>query len=105
MADLLASAAVFALMSDYEAHPLAVMEAVAVGRPAVVTRTSGLAELADRGLATAVPLDADDTTIAAALVRQLRDPQPPAVKVVPPTWDDAAVRLAGVYRAALEGRR
>jgi glycosyltransferase involved in cell wall biosynthesis len=104
MADLLASAAVFALMSDYEAHPLAVMEAVALGLPAVVTYTSGLAELVDRGLATAVPLNADDDAVATALVRQLCDPRPPAVKVTPPTWDDAAASLALVYRSTLDGR-
>ena len=41
-------------MSDYEANPVAVMEALALGRKVVVADTSGLSELAAEGLATAV---------------------------------------------------
>lgn len=104
MADLLASATVFALLSDYEAHPLAVMEAVVMGKPAVVADTSGLAELAARGLAEAVPNDADAATVAAAIARQLRDPQPPSGAVAVATWTDAAAAVGEVYREALACR-
>ena len=45
-------------MSDYEANPVAVMEALALGRKVVVADTSGLSELASEGLATAVPPNA-----------------------------------------------
>ena len=47
-------AGVMTLLSDYEAHPVAVMEALTAGRPAVVSRTSGLTELADLGWAVGV---------------------------------------------------
>jgi glycosyltransferase involved in cell wall biosynthesis len=104
MADVLASAAVFALLSQYEAHPVAVMEAVAMGKPAVVTNTSGLAELADRGLAHRIPLDADDAGVARALVEQLRAPRPPAGSVQLHTWDDTAAEVAEVYRKVLGER-
>jgi glycosyltransferase involved in cell wall biosynthesis len=104
MAELVASAAVFALLSDYEAHPLAVMEAVVMGKPAVVSDTSGLAEIAARGLAQAVPQGAGATAVAAALIGQLRDPQPPPGVVAVPTWDDAAAALGEVYRAAVVPR-
>lgn len=100
MARTVASAHVFALLSDYEAHPVAVMEAVALGRPCVVTSTSGLAELADKGWATSVPLDADASAVAAALVQQLRSPQyPPDVEI--PSWQDCAAGLSAVYNRAL----
>jgi glycosyltransferase involved in cell wall biosynthesis len=105
MADLLAGATVFALLSEYEAHPLAVMEAVAMGKPAVVTDTSGLGELADRGLAHRVPADADDEEVAAALVAQLRDPQPPPGPVEVFTWDDTAQAVAAAYREVLARRK
>ena len=52
---LLRSSDVVALLSDYEANPVAVMEALALGRKVVVADTSGLSELASEGLATAVP--------------------------------------------------
>jgi glycosyltransferase involved in cell wall biosynthesis len=104
MADMLAGASVFALLSDYEAHPLAVMEAVAMGKPAVVANTSGLGELADRGFAHAVPLDADDNVVAAALIAQLRDPQPASTPFQVFTWKDTASAVAAVYREVLTQR-
>src|SRR5919204_3051776 len=56
MASELSRAAVVVLLSEYETQPLAILEAVALGRPAVVADTSGLTELARHGLAVAIPL-------------------------------------------------
>ena len=64
---LVQSCDVFALMSDYEAHPVAVMEAVALGRKVVVADNSGLSELAAEGLAVAVPADAPPRALADVL--------------------------------------
>jgi glycosyltransferase involved in cell wall biosynthesis len=97
MARVLGGARVFALLSDYEAHPLAVMEAVALGRPAVVTRTSGLEELVRKGLAIGVAVDASTAEVAMALVQQLRHPQPPQVPLATYTWDESAAALEQVY--------
>lgn len=98
MARLLSGAALVSLLSDYEAHPIAVMEAVALGRPVLVTRTSGLAELADRGLAQAIPLRSTTAQVAEAIVAQLRAPVRPAA-ITLPTWDDCAADLLDLYRA------
>ena len=57
MADEIARSSLVVLMSEYETQPLAVLEAVALGRPVLVADTSGMTELAERGLAVAVPLD------------------------------------------------
>jgi glycosyltransferase involved in cell wall biosynthesis len=97
MARLLNNAALVALLSDYEAHPIAVLEAVALGRPVLVTRTSGLAELAARGLAQAIPLDSTTAQVAAAIIGQLDAPMRPAT-VTLPTWDDCAAQLLDLYR-------
>lgn len=97
MATTLAGAAVVTLLSDYEAHPIAVMEALALGRPVLVAATSGLRELADEGLARAVPLAAPPATVAAALAAQIEEPLRPA-QVALPTWDDCAAQLLAVYR-------
>jgi glycosyltransferase involved in cell wall biosynthesis len=96
---LVRSSDVVALMSDYEAHPVAVMEAVALGRKVVVADTSGLSELAAEGLATAVPVDASPQVLAEVLARVARgaDPVVPAL----PTWDDCAEEVAGLYREIL----
>ncbi len=98
---LLLSSDVVALMSEYEAHPVAVMEALALGRKVLVADTSGLSELASEGLATAIPLHASPQMLAATLARVAGFPDP----VVPAlsTWDDCAEQVLRLYREILAG--
>jgi glycosyltransferase involved in cell wall biosynthesis len=96
MAALLSSAAVVALLSDYETHPIAALEALALGRPVVVTHTSGLGELADQGLARSVPLGSSPALVANAILEQLRRPLA-AAQVELPSWDDCAANLLQLY--------
>jgi glycosyltransferase involved in cell wall biosynthesis len=89
--------------SEFESHPIAALEVLALGRPLLVASGSGLGELAAAGYARAIDpgLSAQDT--AAAIVRELRDPHiPPATHF--PTWDDCANALLALYRRIL-GRR
>jgi len=87
------------LLSEYEAHPVAVMEAASLGRPVVVAETTGLRELIVRGLARGVPLDAAPSTIAAAIARELD--APPRAAVPLPRWDDCSKSLLKRYRLLL----
>jgi glycogen synthase len=103
MADALSQATLVTLLSDYEAHPISVMEALAAGKPVLVTHTSGLAELADRGLVRSIPLRSSTAEVAQALVRNVTDPLIPPPTVLP-TWDDCATRLSEVYGDILNGR-
>ena len=64
MSRTMASASAVALISEYEANPVAVMEALALRRRVLVADTSGLSELARAGLATAVPIEASSDQIA-----------------------------------------
>lgn len=101
MASTLASADLVVLMSSFETHPLAVIESVALGRPALVADTSGLRELADNGLARSLPLDSDASAIATAILDELRSPRKtPAVHL--PTWEECAAAVAGVYRRVID---
>ncbi len=103
MAKTLASAALVTLLSDYEAHPLAVMEALSMRRPVLVADTSGLSELAERGWVRAIPVESSPMEVADAVVRELQSPMAvPAVKL--PTWDDCAVSLMSLYRSFTENR-
>ena len=61
---LVRSSDVVVLLSEYEANPVAVMEALALGRKVVVADTSGLTELATNGYATAVPLSVQPVALA-----------------------------------------
>lgn len=98
MASIVSQADLFTLLSDYEAHPIAVMEALSLGRSALVTDTSGLRELADQGLVRAISLKSSSAQIADAMVNQLRDPLVPH-RVDLPTWDDCAEALFSMYQS------
>ena len=97
MAAALAGATVFAALSDYEAHPVSVMEALTLGVPVVGLRTPGLADLAEDGLVRGLPADASPATIAAGLVTVLRSPGPVGPGAGLPSWDETAAELAGLY--------
>jgi glycosyltransferase involved in cell wall biosynthesis len=71
---LLAELDVFTLSSTYEGLPIALVEAMALGRPAVVTRVGGTPEvLADGAQGLLVP-PRDPAALAAGLLRLLGDP-------------------------------
>jgi glycogen synthase len=98
MAALLSRASLVVLFSEYEAHPVAVMEALSLGASVLVTDTSGLGEIARKGWANAIPLDSSPEATAQAMLQQLDNPlYPSAVSL--PTWDDCAASLLNTYRA------
>jgi glycosyltransferase involved in cell wall biosynthesis len=100
MATLLASAALVVLLSDYEAHPIMVMEALALGRRVLVADNSGLREMVDHDAVESITLQATPQQIASAILTQMaRGPtqRPSAL----PTWDDCADQLKAVYHQAL----
>jgi glycosyltransferase involved in cell wall biosynthesis len=86
---------VVALMSEYEANPVALMEAIALGRNIVVADTSGLTELADGGFATAVDLHAPPAELAKVLVSVAAAPGSKSLRL--PTWDSCVDDLLRLY--------
>jgi glycosyltransferase involved in cell wall biosynthesis len=102
MANLLARAALVTLLSEWEGNPVAALEALAVGRPMLVTYTSGLQEFVDQGLARGLPLDTTAPAVAQAVVQQLREPLLPS-GIGLRTWDDCATDLAMLYQEMLAG--
>ena len=104
MAETLAQAALVVLLSEYEAHPVAVMEALALGRPVLVADTSGLREIAQQGLARAIPLHSTPEEVARAALQQIEEPLMPPAHFTLPTWDDCARQLHDTYVAILAGR-
>ncbi len=93
---MIADADVFCLLSDYEAHPVAVMEAVGMGTKALIADTSGLTELGEEGLATPIAVDATPEEVAAAVLALVAAPAPPTPSI--PTWDDCTAQLLALYR-------
>ncbi|MBI4788612.1 MAG: glycosyltransferase family 4 protein [Chloroflexi bacterium] len=98
MAETLSRGALVALMSEYETHPMAAMEAIALRRSVLVADTSGLSELAENGWARAISLRSSPEQLAAAMLDQLQHPHvPPPITL--PTWDDCANDLYQLYNS------
>jgi glycosyltransferase involved in cell wall biosynthesis len=93
---VVSDADVVCLLSEYEAHPVAVMEALGTGTGALLADTSGLTELGEQGLATLIALDASPAEVAAAVLALAAAPQTPPPPL--PTWDDCAAQLQALYR-------
>lgn len=102
MAATLAGADIVTLLSEYEAHPIAVLEALGLGLSVLVADTSGFRELAEEGLVRAIPWESDAPAIAAAVLRQLCDPLVPG-ELHLPTWDDCTAELLDLYRDVTRG--
>lgn len=99
MAELLSQATLVTLLSDYEAHPAVVEEALALQCPVLVANTSGMRELAEQGFARAVSLNSTPEEIAKAALHQIEEPLLPA-QLALPTWEDCTQRLLTIYQVA-----
>lgn len=104
MAQELSQASVVALLSEYEAHPVAIMEALALRRPVLVADTSGMSELAQQGLARAIPLASFPAEIAHAVLQQIEEPLIPPSEFALPTWDECAKQVRAVYSQCVKER-
>jgi len=102
LASTLAGATLTLALSDYEAYPIAVLEALSLGRPVLVSDTTGLSEFADFPLVTAIPPRSTTAEIAEAIAGQLERPAGPIDVVVdPPTWDECTAKILALYHEVL----
>jgi glycosyltransferase involved in cell wall biosynthesis len=101
MAKVLGQATVVALLSEYESHPIAVLEAVALHRPVLVASTSGLKELAEQQLVRAIPSTSSPADVARAVIQQIEHPHIPPASFYLPTWDDCASQLRDIYQMTI----
>src|SRR6516225_7162154 len=100
MATVLAESSVVAALSDYEAHPVAVMEALSVARPVVGYDVAGVGELIAEGWVRGVPYGAPAATLARELVKSMSSPSRVDRSQLP-SWDSCADQLAHVYLSSL----
>jgi glycosyltransferase involved in cell wall biosynthesis len=98
MANALAEASVVAALSDYEAHPVGILEALSVGRPVVGYMRSGIAELVDKGWVYGVDPQAAVPEVVSQIVTAMSSP--PLIDPSDlPTWDGCAKELGELYRS------
>src|SRR6516225_3542179 len=100
MATVLAESSVVAALSDYEAHPVAVMEALCAERPVVGYDTAGIGELSAAGWVRGVPRGAPAAVVAQELVKAMSSPSPVDHAQLP-SWDSCADQLAHIYLSSL----
>ena len=96
MATTLAESSVVAALSSYEAHPVAVMEALCAGRPVVGYDLAGTGELIAEGWVRGVARDAPAAAVAQELVKAMSSPSL-VDRAQLPSWDSCAEQLAHVY--------
>lgn len=96
MARKLSTTSLVVCMSEWETHPVAMLEALAVRRPLLVADHSGLRELARRGLAQPIALHSPPEQLARAILDRL-DVPPPTARPPLASWDDCAGRLRVLY--------
>jgi len=101
MADQLGSAALVVLLSEYEAHPIAIAEALGLGRRVLVADTSGLSDFIADGVAQGVPLDLPPDRLALALDAALGANLPTEIRSLP-TWHGTVEALEALYQAATQ---
>jgi len=98
MAELLGRVSLVVLMSEFETHPLVALEAAAAGCRLLVADAGGLAEIAEDGMARAIPLDEDPDAVGRAVLEELAlPPQSKAPELT--SWDECAARLLELYRS------
>jgi glycosyltransferase involved in cell wall biosynthesis len=103
MATRMREADLVVLLSEFETHPLGVLEAASLGRPVLVADSPGLCELAAAGLARSVALDATPAVVAEAVLEQLEHPTAPAPLTLT-TWDETATELSRLYGDVVRSR-
>ena len=97
MANALAEASVVASFSEYEAHPVGIMEALSVGRPVVGYMTSGVAELVGDGWVYGVDPRSARPEVVKQIVAAMSSP--PLIDPADlPTWDGCVKELSELYR-------
>jgi len=102
MARLLTSSALVLLLSEYESQGIAALEALSLGRRLAVADSTALRDLASKGWARAISLDATSAETAQAIFEHLQSDPPQALDL--PTWDSCAAQLASLYRDVLGTR-
>jgi glycosyltransferase involved in cell wall biosynthesis len=99
LTELFMGAKLVVLLSEYEAHPVSIMEGLSLGCRVLVSDTSGLSELAREGLCRAVPLNATPAAVAAAMAEELAAPARRAHFDLP-DWDRCTRALLEIYESS-----
>jgi glycosyltransferase involved in cell wall biosynthesis len=102
MARLLTRASLVAAMSDYEAYPIAVLEALSCGCKVLTADTSGLSQFGRYAPVRTIPPNSSPEAVAAAMIERLRAPEMSADLDLP-TWASCSDQLEHLYYSIVRG--
>jgi glycosyltransferase involved in cell wall biosynthesis len=97
MGAMMSRAALVAFLSDYEAHPVAALEAISLGRPVIASDSTGFQEMVAKGLVRGVDPHAPPSVIARAMADEIARPAKATTRVALNSWDDCARNLVEIY--------
>ncbi len=92
-----ATADAFVMLSGFESFGITVAEALAMGTPCVVAKSSSLAEFVDNGLCRGVDLPVSPERLAGEIRMTAKVPYTKEIL----DWDEVAARMLAVYREGL----
>ena len=101
MAAAIRAADLVVLLSDYESQGIAVLEALSLERPVLVSDAAALADLARQGCVLAAPLWAEGRALADMMVQAMRTGGRVDTSELL-GWDEITTRLLDFYRVELE---
>jgi glycosyltransferase involved in cell wall biosynthesis len=113
LTELMKNASVNVLFSIYENLPVAIAEALTMGKPVVASRVGGIAEMVDDGVNGFLVGSGDEDALADRLVRLLHDERlrrrmgMKARELAMQKWnpDAVAAQTVKAYRLAIESAR
>jgi glycosyltransferase involved in cell wall biosynthesis len=92
----------FVLLSQNESTAIALLDALAMHKPAISTKRGGLADYVRKGYCIGVDWPPDPATVAfemAKLLRNLKEHVPVNFKAY--SWDDVTLKLLSLYKCVL----
>jgi len=101
MGQLIQSASVIVLLSEYEAHPVAALECISLGRPVIANNSTGFKEMVEAGLLRGVDPQASSEIIGKTILDEIDHEFEEAPKVAIGNWDTCTLKLLDVYRNVL----
>lgn len=105
MSALMSRASIVTLLSEYEAHPVAALEAISLGCKVIALNSTGFAEMARAGALRGIDPASTDDDIARIMAEEIgRTLNPSAIPKIG-TWDDCAGRLLDIYERVIIRRR
>jgi len=101
MGKIIQSASVITLLSEYEAHPVAALECISLGRRVIANNSTGFKEMHEAGLLRGVDPQASSETISKIILEEMDGEARDVRKVAIGNWDLCAGRLLEIYRTIL----